>query len=422
MIKGIGNKNFICLWLAQIISQFGDRINQMALIGLVAMRHPHSTFDLAKLISFSIIPVFLIGPIAGVYVDRWDRRTTLFVSDFFRGCLVLTIPFVFIYHRSMIPIYAVVFLVFSLSRFYVPAKMSIIPDLVEQKHLLMANSLVSTTGMIAFVLGVLLGGLIVDQLGPRGGFLVNAATFFVSGLFVAAISPHAQFKIKKEELRRVSKEIAGALRQSFLVELKEGFRYCLKDGRIRFIVVLLFVLFAAAGAVYNVIIVFIQKSFGSITRDLGLLAPFLGCGLFIGAILYGRFGLGVSKFKTVFLCLISGGVTLIAFAYFIQRMPVFGLAAALSFLLGFVIGPVFIASNTIVHEVSVDHMRGRVFNSLEIVMHLGFLITMLLSSYLADRMSHHFILMWVGAFFSLVGLIGLSRYNAIFGETQASQP
>src|SRR3989338_10667310 len=163
------NKNFTRLWLAQVIAQFGDRIIQMSLIGLIAGRTPGSAFELAKLLSFSIFPVFIVGPIAGVYVDRWDRRTTLFICDFLRGFLVLAIPFLFIGHGSMLPIYCVVFLPFCLSRFFVPAKMSIIPDLVPEKDLLMANSLVTTTGMIAFVLGCAIGGFGVERWGAGGG-------------------------------------------------------------------------------------------------------------------------------------------------------------------------------------------------------------------------------------------------------------
>ena len=68
------DRNFFLLWLGQIISQFGDRLNQMALVGFIHSRSPGSTVELAKLLSFTILPVFLIGPVAGVYVDRLDRR------------------------------------------------------------------------------------------------------------------------------------------------------------------------------------------------------------------------------------------------------------------------------------------------------------------------------------------------------------
>jgi hypothetical protein len=64
------NRDFLFLWLGQIVSNFGDRLNQMALVALVYQRNPGNEVALAKLISFTIIPVFIIGPIAGVWVSR----------------------------------------------------------------------------------------------------------------------------------------------------------------------------------------------------------------------------------------------------------------------------------------------------------------------------------------------------------------
>jgi len=73
----VRNRNFSLLWFSQIVSQFGDRLNQMALLALIYRFAPGSTIQIAKLMAFTIIPVFLIGPMAGVYVDRWDRRRTM---------------------------------------------------------------------------------------------------------------------------------------------------------------------------------------------------------------------------------------------------------------------------------------------------------------------------------------------------------
>ena len=157
------NRNFFLLWLGQIISQLGDRLDQMALIAFVYLRAPGSTMQIAKILSFTIIPVFLIGPIAGVYVDRWDRRRTMCVCDILRALLVFTIPFFLFYAKNIIPIYIVVFVVFSIGRFFVPAKLAIIPDLVGKKDLLLANSLVNTTGMIAAILGFGVSGVVVKH-------------------------------------------------------------------------------------------------------------------------------------------------------------------------------------------------------------------------------------------------------------------
>ncbi len=407
------NKNFVLLWLAQIISQFGDRVNQMALIGLIASRTPGSPIELAKLLSFTIIPVFIIGPVAGVYVDRWDRRTTLFVCDFLRCLLVLTIPTFLIYRESMVPIYIVVFLAFTLSRFYVPAKMSIIPDIVNKKSLLMANSLVSTTGMIAFVFGCAFGGILVEKVGPRGGFIWDAVTFFLSGFLVFLMSTKMSIRFNGPKMLHAGKEMITEIQKSVLQEIKEGIAYLIKRKEIRFVIYMMFILFAAAGAIYVVIIVFIQQAFHSITKDLGFLAVVLGAGLFLGAVLYGRFGQKISKFKIIFSCLIFGGVMMIVFAFVVQHVANLSVASGLAFILGVVIGPIFIASNTIIHNISKEEMRGRVFSSLDFVMHTGFLLAMFASAFLSEKLhvENFKILISVGGIFTIIGMVSLIQYS-----------
>ena len=88
-------RNFFLLWLGQIISQFGDRLNQMVLIAIVYARTPGSPFELAKFFSFTIIPSFFVSPLAGAFIDRWDKKTTMIVCDVLRGLVVLAIPLLF---------------------------------------------------------------------------------------------------------------------------------------------------------------------------------------------------------------------------------------------------------------------------------------------------------------------------------------
>jgi len=409
MLTASKNKSFLRLWLAQIISQFGDRIHQLALVGFIAEKAPGSAMGLAKLLAFTILPVFIIQPFAGVLVDRWDRRTTLFYCDIFRGMLVLTIPFIFIFKESMIPIYIVVFLVFCFSRFYVPAKMSIIPDLVEEHNLLMANSLVSTTGMIAAVLGCAIGGFLIDCYGARTGFIIDAGTFFASGLIIFSITIPIKLKMYKSRLLKTSKEIVGPIRRSVVSEIREGFHYLIHHKEIRFIIDMLFVLLAAAGAVYVVIIVFIQQSFNSTTKDLGVLAVFLGMGLFLGAMMYGKWGRRFPWYKTIFFCLTAGGAMLVFFSLMVYYFHNILMAVFIAFFWGMVIGPIFIASNTIIHLVSDEGMRGKVFSALEIVIHFAFLIAMLISSFLSEFIPSVWILTTVGIVTAVVGIIGFIR-------------
>ncbi|MDD2680476.1 MAG: MFS transporter [Candidatus Omnitrophica bacterium] len=399
------NRNFFLLWLGQIISQLGDRLDQMALIAFVYLRAPGSTLEIAKILSFTIIPVFLIGPIAGVYVDRWDRRRTMYTCDFLRAILVFTIPFFLFYAKNLIPIYVIIFFTFSIGRFFVPAKLSIVPDLVAKKDLLLANSLVNTTGMIAAVLGFGISGVVVEWLGAKSGFYLDAFSFLVSGTLIFLIAN--KLKSASLNLKGVSHEIVELFRKSVFQEIKDGIFYFIKKRDIRFTAWVMFILWAVLGSVYVVVIAFVQKTLHSATKDLGLLVMFLGLGLFVGSLIYGRFGQRISHYKVIFISLVLSGVMLIIFALTIQNYPYFLVAAVLALALGIVISPIMIASNTIVHKASDNEMMGKVFSSLEIIMHLGFILFMFISSALAERFSQLLILVIVGSICSCLGLFNL---------------
>jgi len=405
------NKNFSLLWFGQISSQFGDRLIQMSLIALVYTVAPGSTFQLAKLLSFTIIPVFIIGPVAGVYVDRWDRRKTMAICDFLKTLLIFSIPFIFITKQTLISVYVLIFLVFCLSRFYVPAKLSIIPDLVKPKNLLLANSLANTTGMVAAAFGFGLGGILVDAWGAKGGFYLASLTFLVSAVMILLIGTKLSGHIKKERILEVGKEVIEVIKKSVAAEIKEGFLYLVNHKDINFIVKVLFLLWSALGAIYVVAIVFIQNVLGTVTKDLGLLIMFVGIGLFAGSLVYGRFGQKSAHLKTIFSCFCFSGIVLTFFVILVSAYPNFLTAAVLVFIFGAIVAPIMAAANTLVHEVSKDEMRGKVFSSLEIVMHFGFLVFMLISAKLADFMSAFWFLVCLGIIVTIIGVVGFIKYG-----------
>ena len=400
------NRNFFLLWLGQIISQIGDRLDQMALIGFIAQRSPGKTLQLAALLSFTILPVFVIGPIAGVYVDRWDRRKTMFICDFLRGLMVLLIPLYLIDAKmSLVPLYVAVFLIFSAGRFFVPAKLAIVPELVPKEQLLLANSLVNTTGMIAATVGFGIGGIVVALLGVKGGFYLDAISFFLSSLLIFFI------RLKPKHIigfSKLGKEIAEVIKKSVFTELKEGLNYLLEQKQMRAIINILFLVWAALGAIYVVMIVFVQEMLRSVTLDLGLLIMFLGAGLLCGSLLYGRFGRSDNCFKSIYSSLLSGGLMLAAFAFILKYSAHFLTAAGLAFALGLVLAPVMTATNTLIHDISSKEMLGKVFSSVEVVMHLAFLLFMFLGSSLAEFKSigRAGLLIGAGIALALIGLIG----------------
>lgn len=402
------DRNFLCLWIAQIVSNFGDRLTQMALVALVYQRTPGSAMALAKLISFTVIPVFLIGPIAGAWVDRLDKRNVMIISDLLRGLLIFTIPF-FIMSNQMIPIYLAVFLAFSLSRFFIPSKMAIIPDIVSKDKLLVANTLADTTHMLGNVMGLVVAGIIVNIkfIGAIGGFYIDAATFLASAALIAMMAPKGFARGVRQDLKVTKEALSGSIRKSIFAEIKDGIRYLKRYSQMHFIIYVFFLLMAGLGAISCVIIVFIQESFKTATLDLGLIGMFFVGGLLLGTILYGRFGQKMMKKRMILLSFIATGISVILFAFLVKRYPNILVSGILSGLMGMSASPIMVSVNTMTHETMPEEARGRTFSSLEAVIHLAFLIFMFLAAYAAKYMERFWILTAVGAIFIFCGFAGI---------------
>ena len=246
----------------------------MALVALVYKRAPGSTVEMAKLIFFIIIPVFIIGPIAGVYVDRWDRKRIMIICDILRGILVLFIPACLLFFKNFIAVYVIVFLIFAITRFFFLSKMAIIPDLVPKDMLLIANTLSDTTKLIATFIGIGLAGVLVERIGAVNGFYINSITYFVSALFLSNMVVKKMITYLKEDILIAKNAIKKALRKSVWREVIDGIKYIVRHKELQFVMKSFFVLMAGCGAISCVVIVFIQDAFGSVTKDLSILFMF----------------------------------------------------------------------------------------------------------------------------------------------------
>ncbi|RKY45335.1 MAG: hypothetical protein DRP81_04155 [Candidatus Omnitrophota bacterium] len=412
--KVLKKRNFFLLWFGQVISQFGDRLTQMALIGLVYELMPHSSMSLAKVMSLPVLAVLLISPVAGVYVDRWEKRKTMYVSDFLRGICIALIFILIFKFKTVIFVYFLIFLSFCVGRFFIPAKMAIIPALVDQKDLLLANSLVSITAMIAAILGFGLGGIIVEKLGVKVAFLIDSVTFFLSSLAVLSMRVQEKGLFSPKDFLDLSKQAIEEVKRSFIFEMKEGLKYLLKSKETRYAAQVFFLLFSCLGSLYVVFIVFIQNTLSSVTLDLGYLAVGLGTGLFVGSLIYGKIGKRYPFKKSINVSLFINSIYLISFVTVLKFHPSKLFAFFSCFLLGGFSSPVVVGINALIHSESQNMFWGRIFSSLEVVIHFAFIAFMFLSSYLAEFFSPFTIIMSVGIiifFFSSFGLFSEPKGN-----------
>lgn len=189
MARRFLSRDFRLLWLGQATSQFGDRIHQLAMAWWV-LQETGSAAMMGVLLALVSIPQVLFSPLAGPLVDRSERRKLMLLCDVLRAILVTVMAVLALRHALSIPLlFAMAFMLAVLGAVFMPASLSILPEVAEPDELMRANSLQQMTTQASGILGPALGGVLVAAFGAHLGFLGNAVTFLVSTLSLAMMSP-----------------------------------------------------------------------------------------------------------------------------------------------------------------------------------------------------------------------------------------
>ena len=194
------NRNFRWLWLSQIVLTVGGSFLQMGLLELFFENRYDVRVETAKF-SFAVaVPGLLLGPVAMAYLDRWQRRSVLLVSDLLRTVVVVAIvvwllPLLTgtVGQRDLFRVYLLVGVVGVIATFYLPARVALLPNLVETGKLMQANSIFTTSLAIATVGGAALGGFVAERFGVVTAIVLSGVSFLVSfGLvWTIRMPPHA---------------------------------------------------------------------------------------------------------------------------------------------------------------------------------------------------------------------------------------
>lgn len=208
---------FAAFWVAQTISLFGDRLHQVAL-GVLVYAITNSPLLTGLVFLAATLPNLLLGPIAGTFVDRWEHKHVLIASDLIRAVLVVLLPFAAL--ANVVLVYPLVFLITTVSLFFRPAKVAMLPRIVEREDDLMAaNSATWTADTLADLAGFPLAGVFVAFLGTdlALAFAIDSATYVLSALLLVGI--HVAPIVREAATR-----VAGPIR-TFLGELVDGWRF-----------------------------------------------------------------------------------------------------------------------------------------------------------------------------------------------------
>uniref|UniRef100_A0A7V4E3G7 MFS transporter n=1 Tax=candidate division WOR-3 bacterium TaxID=2052148 RepID=A0A7V4E3G7_UNCW3 len=380
-------KNFMIFSISQAFSLFGDKLDYMALLGMISFLGQKKNLDPSRAISLlSVVitlPTVIFGPFAGIFIDRWDKKKILIYSDFFRALLVGVIPFLILKTLNLIYIYIICFVVFLLGLFFNATRLSIIPYLVAKRRLLAANSFNNLLGRLATLLGILVGGFIVDwkiweKIGIShswaAGFYIDAFTYWVS--VVALIYLFARVKLRKINLEDIGVEKPKNFLNLILVNLKvmindfkKTSQFVFKNSEVQIVMIsiFLFVILGAAALVLYIPIVQ-EENFKLGTSGVGFLGTIGSLGLILSSFAYGILGYKVERKLVLTGSFFIFGVLAI-FLSLVKNLP---LVIFLIFLCGFLLSPIFVIQDTILQESVPEELRGKIFSLKEWFLHLFF--------------------------------------------------
>jgi len=426
-----GNADFRRLWAGQVVSEVGDWLNNIAVLALVIQLAGDGRVGLA-VAAYAIarhLPLFLFGPVAGVVVDRADRRRVLIAADVARA--VLALGFLLANRgASLAVIYFVGAALFSVSAFFNAAKRASIPNLVGgMEELLAANSLSASTTAATIAVGSALGGVVATALGRDTVFVLNALTFLASAVMVRRIVKPLSSGRGAGDVRDGAQDTpplrpaGGAAGRSPLAayfgDFREGLRYVGRDR----VLAAVFVVAAgwglgngAARSLYSIFGAQLGEraaagwgaSVGALAErptDFGISVLFVAMGLggVLGAPLARRFnsgavdGLGARMGRS----LVLDGCGLLAFSL---TPSLLGAAAVLvAREMNFAIW--WTAQQTLLMRRTEDAFAGRVFASYETLTTLAMVGSMLVSGVAADRVGIHAVAACAGGVVILSGLL-----------------
>jgi MFS family permease len=345
------NRNYRYTWIGQVISESGDHFNNVAVFSLV-LETTHSGLVVSGIMVSRAIAAVLAGPLAGVILDRVDRKRIMLASDLIRGFVALAFVLT-VHHHQVALLYGLSALLMFASPFFTSGRNSILPSITSKEELHTANSLTQTTQWTTLTIGTMVAGLSAAALGYRWAFVLNSLSFFASAACIWKLRRAEGFRAKRDRTAREQ-----GVRPWH--EYKEGLRY-MRSSPLVMGIALVYVGWASGGGAAQILFpLFGEQVFHRGPLGIGTVWSAAGVGLLVGAAVAHTIGRRISfqNYKrTVAICYVIHGGAYVLFS----QMLAFGWALFFIALSRAAVAVSSVLNITQLLQRVPDEFRGRVF-------------------------------------------------------------
>ena len=375
------NRGFGRLLAAMVVSSLGDWLGFIAVTSIVvSLGGPGSTAGVAVagVMIARTLPAFVFGPIAGVFVDRLDRKQLMIAADIGRGILYFSMAFL----HHLWAIYLLSFVIECLSLLWTPARDASLPNLVPRRQLSNANSLVVVSSYATLPVGGILFAMltgVAQVVGARMpivgdnpaslALILDASTFLFSAAMVYGIDLRSG-RIASEEKLDMTRVFRDA---------RDGIRFVREDSIAAALTGGLVIAFAGVGAVLAIMPIFVQSTLRGAQSGWGLVVTAFGVGLALGLASSNAAARLLDRDRAAIWSLFAAGVMLVLLA----MMPNLSWVVGIAVWLGAFCGLAYVSGYTLLQENVVDEYRGRTFASLTTLTRMVLFISLIVFPTLA---------------------------------------
>ncbi len=428
-LEVLRNRPFLALWLAQASTQVGGN---MVLYGLTVrvFSLTHSTSAVSLLILTFLVPAVLLSAVAGVYVDRLDRRLILIVTNLLRAAMF---GLLFLIGDNLVLILVLNAAVSTVTTFFAPAEAAMIPVLVQRGQLLAANGIFTLTLNAAFALGfALLGPLVVNLTSPQFLLLVVAA-FYLLAMGLTITLPPAPPQLV-DHPHGLAVHEASAAAASTIGQLREGIAFIRANRSITWSLVYLGITASLIGVLGVVGPAFATEALGLSAKDFVVIVLPLGVGVVTGILLLNSYGRLISRRRSIeaglillgiFLAILSAAGPVTRFLQHVTSVsPVdvsslvtlLSVVIVLAFLAGIAYASVAIPAQTQLQEDLPQEVRGRVFGVLNMLISTASFLPIIIVGPIADLLSTTAVVFVVAVAITISGILSAVGRHSLAGR------
>jgi CRP-like cAMP-binding protein/sugar phosphate permease len=382
------NRYFTYLWTGQLISTIGDALTSLA-AGIYVYEITHSVFSVGLILIASAAPTLVFGLIAGVVVDRYDRKTIMIVSCLIRAVLVGLIPILVLGGDDIVWLYVLVLASASVQQFFDPASDSVLPEIATDEELGAANSLMAIAQFGSTAIGFALAGLITAQYSIAIAFWLDSVTFLVSAALIAMVKIQP---LVVEELATIREVIRN---------LGFGAGFIWRLPILRSMVLLRVPVMLIFGLQNVLLLPFAFEVLGAGEFEYGLQEGFTSIGFVIGSLLMATYADRLREGTWLVLSFLGMGVAGLAYALSSNIWVAIGLIGVA----GLLNAPGFVAGRLINQRNTPREVRGRVFSTNYVIRDVVYLIGMALAG-VADIIDVRVLFVGSSAALVITALVG----------------